>query len=230
MIPKIIHQFNIENSNESKERIDRIRRKHKNDWSHRLWKLKDVKNLYPHAPDKFKDKFEFFLKKGMHKNAEDIAKFLILKVDGGFYIDEGFVLVGGKNLNEIPFKDGNLVLFNSMYRRDEKYRFQETIIGAAPNHPFMTHLLDYIDHKDYLPRCPFDGKILEIYSSGYITTHYLLYNQIYNNSRIHTGYVSRVLAKDLKSSENEIIINPNCFFVPNQSMVLKHNIQSKQFQ
>lgn len=228
MIPKTIHQFNIENSDQSTERINRIRDQHKKAWSHMLWKLEDVKKLYPYALDNFKNKFEFFLEKGMYKKAEDIAKFLILKVHGGVYIDDGFILLKGKSIDSIPFKDNNLVLFNSIYRRKDLYRLQETIIASEPNHPFIIHLLDYIGQKNYLPRCPFDGKILDVYSAGYITNHYLLYNRLYNNLPPQEKTFSRINANHLSMLEKEMIFDPKYVCRINQSMILKHNIVSKR--
>ena len=230
MIPRIIHQFNIENSDESKIKIDKIRNENKKFWRHNLWKLEEVKTLYPYAKENFKQKFEFFLENKMYKKAEDIAKFLILKVHGGLYIDEGFALLKGKKINDIPFEDNDLALFNGIHRRDDSYRFQETIIGSSENHRFINHLLDYIGQTEYMPRCPFDGKVLDIYSAGYITNHYLLYNRLCNNLPVHGHSVARILGKNIKLLDKEYVFAPKYFFHLNKSMILKHNTISKRLE
>lgn len=230
MIPKIIHQFYREDS-DSVKRMRTIKN-HNKGWIHKSWSLDQVKKLSDNLPPGYKDfsqKFEKFIQNEMWELAEEVARFLILYSEGGFFIDSGFRLVEGKKLRDIPFGDNELVLFNGLIRSPNTWRIQNNVLACSKGHKFMLHLMAYVGNMDYLPICPWSGKVLEVYSSTYITTQYSVYMSLWNGTAPIKNSISHIMNTDkIKMLEKEVVLNPHFTFLINPSMVIKHNAISQQ--
>lgn len=225
MIPKIIHQFYREDPKSSR-RIREVKDRNRN-WKHVVWTVEDVRKLYSCLPPSYEDaspKFEKFIENKMWQTFEEVARFLILFSEGGIFIDNGYEFSKGKKLEDIPFQDNNLVLFNSLLRSKKKWRINETVMACSKNHRFMLHLLSYIGQEAYLPKSPWDGKVLEVYSSSYITTQYALYMSLWNQTPLVKNAISHINNVDeLKPMDKEVVLSPYYTFVQSPSMVMIHN-------
>jgi hypothetical protein len=226
MIPKIIHQFKREDA-ESSRRIREIKDRNRN-WKHIVWTVEDVRKLYSCLPPGHEDvspKIEKFIENKMWQTFEEVAKFLILFSYGGIFIDDGYEFSKGKKLRDIPFKDNDLVLFNSILRDQKKWRINETVMACSKNHRFMLHLLSYIGQENYLPKSPWDGKVLEVYTSSYITTQYALYMSLWNQTPLLKSAISHISNIDeLKPMNKEVVLSPYYTFVQSPSLVMRHNV------
>jgi len=228
MIPKIIHQFRWEDS-KTKENVLSVKRTN-GGWKHKVWTLEDVKKSYGRAPEHFKSKFDYFFENNMTLHAQDISKFWILFSEGGIYMDNGYRFKAGKSLTDLKIVNSDLALFNCSIKPNS-WRFDESVMAGAPNEKFFMHLMDYIGHPRFLPKSEWDGSILEVYASSYITTHYDLYTRLYNNEELIENSVSVISNTDKKViPKNHKILNPHVAFLKNPELVFRHFRNTKFFE
>lgn len=126
---------------------------------HRIWRESDI--------DAFKlknrDKYDYYMKRGIYDGAADVARVEILEKFGGVYIDADAVCLA-------PI-DGAFFM-NSDFFAGIEYdnRIANAIIGCTPNHPIITIYRDMIQKATVLePACyTIGGTMLTLAVGGYL--------------------------------------------------------------
>lgn len=142
MIPRHIHQIWIG----PKQRPD--------EWM-ATWREKNpsftIEVWNEHAIDAFgllnRDKYDYYMKKGIYDGAADVARVEILYALGGIYIDADSVCL--HTLDGAPFLDAD---FFAAYEYDQ--RIANGVIGTVPKHPIMAMYLARLKEATVLePAC-----------------------------------------------------------------------------
>ncbi|AYV85696.1 MAG: glycosyl transferase [Satyrvirus sp.] len=152
MIPKIIHQMwldkKISNNDYSPEKYKPFInsfREHNPEFIFEFWNMDRAKDLFEKYPeiDKYKN---IWYNLPHHIQKCDMARFLIIYLFGGIYIDLDFVCF--KNLS--PLLDRELLLVYEPVEHSEIYkdpierRLYNGFIGSVPKHKFWLDWLDFI--------------------------------------------------------------------------------------
>lgn len=152
MIPKIIHRMwldkNINDNNYAPSKYDKFIKtfnKHNKEFAVEFWNMTRVKNLFDKYPCISKYKSMWYSLPN-HIQKCDVARFIILYLFGGIYIDLDFVCF--KNLSPLLNREILLVfepIEHSEIHKDQiERRLYNGFIGSVPNHPFWLEWLDFI--------------------------------------------------------------------------------------
>jgi len=117
-------------------------------FEYKLWNIKMVRKLFDDHPEisKYKEFWEKRLTKWIEKC--DFARYLIMYVEGGFYVDLDFICT--KPIDPI-FENRNLLLIWEPPEHDlPGKRLYNGILASSPDHPFWVEWMDSIV-KSYNP-------------------------------------------------------------------------------
>jgi mannosyltransferase OCH1-like enzyme len=152
MIPKILHRMwldkTILNNEHAPKKYDRFIKsfdEHNPDFRVMFWNMDKVKKLFDQNSEIAKYK-ETWYNLPHHIQKCDMARFIILYLYGGLYVDLDFMCF--KNLTPLLNRDLLLVLeppeHSEIWMDPIQARLYNGFIGSVPKHPFWLDWLDFI--------------------------------------------------------------------------------------
>jgi len=114
---------------------------HNKDFAVIFWNMKKVKRLFDDYPKISKYK-NIWHKLPNHIQKCDMARYIILYIFGGLYIDLDFMCF--KNLSPLLNKELILVREPIELSGSDKIKISNAFIGSIPGHPFWPDWLEYI--------------------------------------------------------------------------------------
>lgn len=143
-IPKIIHTIwiDIGRGNEVLPKYEQNIRKLKqlhSGWSFKNWTEQEIIELIQFKHPYF---LNTFLSYDVAIKKHDSARFIILDIFGGIYIDHDFIAL--KNLEPL-LKFYELVLGNEEH---DRYSPSNAFIGSVPNHPFLKRMIREMNNSE----------------------------------------------------------------------------------
>lgn len=145
MIPKIIHQIWIQGYDEIPENLKAYHNNCKvinHQFKHIFWdedKIRDL--LLEHFGEEY---WELYQKYQVYAQKSDFARYAILCVHGGIYVDMDMIC--RKSLE--PLLEHNFFCTSEIFYYVYK-RYLNGVIGAIPNHPVFKFIFDYIFQRQY---------------------------------------------------------------------------------
>lgn len=152
MIPKILHRMwldkNVSDNKYAPKKYDRFIESfnhHNPEFTVMFWNMNKVENLFDNNPSIAKYK-QTWLNLQHHIQKCDMARFIILYLYGGLYVDLDFMCF--KNLS--PLLNRQLLLVfeppehSEIWQDPIKARLYNGFIGSVPKHSFWLDWLDFI--------------------------------------------------------------------------------------
>ena len=203
MINKLIHQIWIQGINNIPDKykpyINSWKSKKNECYTYKLWDDISIRELITNFNCELIKIYDYFK---LYQQKSDLARYLILYLYGGFYIDID-IEAGDKSLDTLINKN-NIVVSNYGY-----YFVSQSFIGCVPKHDFFKKLLNYIINSSYTRKYYeiFDTMYVERISGGRLFSTYLkeYMNECYIIPKNEVVYCKSLDDCDIKNIKKNVI-------------------------